>query len=265
MSTSNPTPTSSPSASSATTASETANVPPKGISKGISDTTMIQLKEDLETMLLYAINHGKIINTDLNPLIESNNLDDLINAHNILSKNVAPATPKSIRYLKLLCKDDDKKSIFQRLPIIRNLVILAVLFLIIFIGTSLSSEVNTQSLSEGVLSNSGLSLLLNISFLCSISGLGVVFYLLKSVSEGVQQATLKPEQSIYYVALIVLGLISGLILSEIVSSYDQGKDLSIFNNAVLALIGGFSSDAIFSILQGIINKIKSIFSVNSPN
>jgi len=56
-----------------------------------------------------------------------------------------------------------------------------------------------------------------------------------------------------------LGIISGLILSEIVSSYNAGKGLSIFNNAVLALIGGFSSDAIFSILQGIINKIKSVF------
>ena len=259
MSTSNPTPTASPSATATKNASDTANVPPKGISKGISDASMIQIKDELETMLLYAINHGKTIDTDLNPLIESNDLKDLISAHNILSKNVAPATPKSINYLKAICTGDEKKSIFQRLPIIRNLVILAIVFLAIFIGTSLSSQVNTTSLSEGVLSNSGLSLLINISFLCSISGLGVVFYLLKSVSEGVQNATLKPEQSIYYVALIVLGLISGLILSEIVSSYNEGKDLSIFNNAVLALIGGFSSDAIFGILQGIINKIKSIF------
>ncbi|WP_420572630.1 hypothetical protein [Kordia sp.] len=268
MPTSNPTPTPTPKATSkttATTTTETANVPPKGISKGVSDATMIRIKSELETMLMFAMSRGKVINTELNPLIESNNLDDLINAHNILSKNIAPATPRSIAYLKVLSQDDDTKSIFKRLPIIRNLVILAILFLVVFIGASLSDQVNTDSLSKGVLSNSGLSLLLNIVFLCAISGLGVVFYLLKNVSEGVEKSTLMPEQAIYYIALIVLGLISGLILSEIVSSYNEGKDLSIFNNAVLALIGGFSSDAIFSILQGIIDRIKSIFSVSSNN
>lgn len=259
MATSNPTSTNSTSSSTVGTTSETANEAPKGISKGISDATMIQLKKELETMLMFAMSRGKVINTELNPLIESNNLDDLINAHNILAKNIAPATPRSIAYLKALSKESGK-SIFRRLPIIRNLVILAIIFLIIFIGSSLSNEVNSDSLSKGVLSNSGLPLFLNIVFLCAISGLGVVFYLLKNVSEGVRKSTLMPEQTIYYIALIVLGLISGLILSEIVSSYNEGKDLNIFNNAVLALLGGFSSDAIFSILQGIIDKIKSIFS-----
>ncbi|KAB8155233.1 hypothetical protein EZY14_004925 [Kordia sp. TARA_039_SRF] len=242
-----------------TSKKQTANEPPKGISKGVSDETMINFKKELENMLLFAMGNGKTIDTDINSLIESNNISDLIIAHNILIKNIEPATPKSIAYLNLVSKDVGKKNIFQRLPMIRNLIILAVVFLLIFIGTSLSKEVNTNSLAEGVLSNSGKSLLYNMLFLCAISGLGVMFFLLRDISEGVKNATLMPEQSIYYVALIILGIISGLILSEIVSSYNIGKDLSVFNNAVLALIGGFSSDAIFSILQGIINKIKSIF------
>ncbi len=68
-----------------------------------------------------------------------------------------------------------------------------------------------------------------------------------------------PEQSIYYVGLIVLGIMSGLILSEIVATYNNGESLTVFNSCVLALVGGFSSDAIFSVLQGIINKIKAVF------
>lgn len=266
MATSNPTPTFTPTGSSSkktdTTSSSkntTANQPPKGISKGVSDETMMNFKQELENMLMFAMHTGKTINTDVNSLIESDKISDLINAHNILIKNIAPATPNSIAYLNVVSKDDQKKSLFKKLPIIRNLIILAVVFLAIFIGTSLSDEVNTLSLSKGILSNSGKSLLLNILFLCAISGLGVMFFLLKSISEGIKNATLLPEQSIYYVALIILGIISGLILSEIVSSYNDKGELSIFNNAVLALIGGFSSDAIFSILQGIINKIKSIF------
>ncbi|WP_430412571.1 hypothetical protein [Kordia sp.] len=235
----------------------------KGIRKGISNDLMVQIKSELENMLSFAMRNGKVINTELNPLIESDNLDDLINAHNILSKNIAPATPKSIRYLRKLNTEEHSRTIFSKLPIIRNLIILAIIFLLLFIGTSLSNQVNKDSLSMGVLANSGPSLLLNLLFICATSGLGVVFYLLKSVSEGIQKGTLMPEQSIYYVGLIVLGIMSGLILSEVVSTYNSGESLTVFNSSVLALVGGFSSDAIFSVLQGIINKIKAVFTDGS--
>ncbi|AXG70409.1 hypothetical protein KORDIASMS9_02649 [Kordia sp. SMS9] len=232
---------------------------PKGVHKGVSDKLMNEIKEELENMLSFAMRNGKVINTELNPLIESNNLDDLINAHNILAKNVAPATPKSIKYLKTLNARDNSRTIFSKLPIIRNLIILALVFLALFIGTSLSDQVDNASLAKGVLDNDGTPLFLNLMFLCATSGLGVVFYLLKSVSEGIQKGTLMPEQSIYYVGLIVLGIMSGLILSEIVATYNGGKSLTVFNSCVLALVGGFSSDAIFTVLQGIINKIKAVF------
>ncbi|MGH1385573.1 hypothetical protein [Kordia sp.] len=263
MSTSNPTPKPNPDPtpkpSTPIKPKETANVPPKGISKGVSNELMVQIKQELENMLAFAMRNGKVINTELNPLIESDNLDDLINAHNILAKNIAPATPKSIKYLNRLNAEEHSVTIFSRLPIIRNLIILALLFLALFIGTSLSNQVDNASLAKGVLSNHGTPLLLNLLFLCATSGLGVIFYLLKSVSEGIQKGTLMPEQSIYYVGLIVLGIMSGLILSEIVSTYNDGNSLTVFNSSVLALVGGFSSDAIFSVLQGIINKIKAVF------
>ena len=261
MSTSNPTPTPTPKPkpSEPVVVPKTANVPPKGISKGVSDKLMIEMKEELENMLSFALRNGKVINTDLSPLIISDNLDDLVNAHNILAKNIAPATPKTIKYLKRLNAEEHSRTIFSKLPIIRNLIILALLFLCLFIGTSLSSQVDNASLAKGVLANDGTPLLLNLLFLCATSGLGVVFYLLKSVSEGIQKGTLMPEQSIYYVGLIVLGIMSGLILSEIVSTYNDGYSLTVFNSSVLALVGGFSSDAIFSVLQGVINKIKAVF------
>lgn len=238
---------------------------PKGVHKGVSDKLMLEIKEELENMLSFAMSNGRIINTELNPLIESNNIDDLINAHNILTKNIAPATPKSVKYLKTLTEEGHSRTIFSKLPIIRNLIILALFFLFLFIGTSLSDQVDNASLGKGVLANDGLPLLLNLIFLCATSGLGVVFYLLKNVSVGIQKGTLMPEQSIYYVGLIVLGIMSGLILSEIVATYDNGKSFSVFNSCVLALVGGFSSDAIFSVLQGVISKIKALFSFENQN
>ena len=102
--------------------------------------------------------------------------------------------------------------------------------------------------------------MLNLGYLAAVSGLGVLFYLLKDVSTSIKNGTLVPEDSISYMSQILLGIIAGLIMSEILSLYLKDPDeINLFNKSILALIGGFSSDAIFSILQGLINKIKGIF------
>ena len=227
---------------------------------GISSELTLQLSDDINNMLSFAIHNGLPINPEVNTLVQNSSVDDLFNAYNLLCKNVAPATPKSIQYTKSLYDNSTKKTLLNKLPLVRNLILLALVFLTAFIITSLFPEVNNDSLDKGILANSGKSLLLNLVFLASVSGLGVVFYMLKDVSSSVKDGTLIPEDTIYYVALIVLGVIAGLIMSEILSIYNTNpKDINLFNKSVLALIGGFSSDAIFSILQSVINKIKSFF------
>ena len=53
-------------------------------------------------------------------------------------------------------------------------------------------------------------------------------------------------------------------MSEIISFYiSDPEGINLFNKSVLALIGGFSSDAIFSVLQSLIERIKAIFSPNA--
>ena len=227
---------------------------------GISLEVKNEMSREINEMISFAVYNGKIINTDLIPLIEDSNVDNLINAHNMLCKNIAPATPKSIEYTVKLRNRDKGKSLFSKLPLVRNLVLLAILFLIAFIATSQSPLVNNESLDLGVMNNRGVSLLFNLGYLASISGLGVVFYLLKNVSSAVRNGTLVPEDSIYYVALVVLGVIAGLIMSEILNLYTKDADsINLFNKSVLALIGGFSSDAIFTVLQSLIDRLKAIF------
>lgn len=227
---------------------------------GISQEVINEMSSEINNMLSFAVYNGITINTDVNSLIQNSKVDDLINAHNLLCKNVAPATPKSIAFTKKLYQDGKGKSMLNKLPIVRNLILLGILFLAIFILTGLSPEVNNNSLDKGMMNNNGFPLLLNIGYLASVSGLGVLFYLLKSVSKSVKEGVLVPEESIEYIAQIILGIIAGLILSEILSIYiTNPNNINLFNKSVLALIGGFSSDAIFSILQGVIDRIKSIF------
>ena len=227
---------------------------------GISDEVIKELSNEINSMLSFAVFNGITVNTEINSLIQNSNVDDLINAHNLLCKNVAPATPKSIKYTKELNQNSNGKTIFNKLPLLRNLILLALFFLIAYIATGMTTQVNNDSLDKGMMNNSGISLLLNIVYLGSVAGLGVLFYLLKDVSESLRKGTLIPENAISYLSQILLGVIAGIIMSEIIAFYtNDPKEISLFNKSILALVGGFSSDAIFSILQGIINKIKSIF------
>ena len=246
--------------SKATTALKTVASDETKVIPGISQEVINVLNEEINLMLAFAANNGLIINTDVNDLVQSDSVDDLINAHNMLCKNVAPATPKSIGYTNRVRMNNRKKSIFRQIPLVRNLVILAIIFLTGFIGFGYSDEVNNDSLDAGLLANHGVSLLLNVGFLTSIAGLGVLFHLLKSVGTSVMKSTLVPEETINYVSQILLGVIAGLILSEIIIVYSSDpKEINLFNKSVLALVGGFSSDAIFSILEGLITRLKNIF------
>ncbi|WP_288955531.1 hypothetical protein [uncultured Polaribacter sp.] len=238
----------------------------KKLTPGISEDVILELSREINSMLSFAVYNGITVNTEVNSLIQNSNVDDLINAHNLLCKNVAPATPKSIRFTKKLNQESDGKSIFNKLPLLRNLILLALFFLIAYIATGMTTEVNNDSLDKGMMNNSGVPLLLNVVYLGSVAGLGVLFYLLKDVSTSLKNGSLIPENAISYLSQIILGIIAGLIMSEIIAFYTSDpQKINLFNKSVLALIGGFSSDAIFSILQGIINRIKNIFLTPNPS
>lgn len=248
-------------ASKPTSTQKKAKTVVKKVIPGISQEVIYELSAEVNNMLSFAVYNGLTVNTEVNPLIQNSNVDDLINAHNLLCKNVAPATPKSIVYTRKLYEKGNKKSIFNKLPLLRNLMLLAIAFLVAFVLTGMSEDVNNASLKLGIMNSDGWKLFLNLSYLGSVAGLGVLFYLLKEVSTSLKRATLVPEDSISYMSQILLGIMAGLIMSEILAPYiiDPESKVSMFNKSVLALIGGFSSDAIFSVLQGMINKIKSIF------
>ena len=114
------------------------------VSQEVKDT----MTQEINNMLSFAVMNGTIINTEVIELLKKYSIDDLINAHNLLCKNVAPATPKSINYTARLNDKNKNKSILNRLPLVRNMVFLAIFFLIVFIVTSMSTGVNNESLDN---------------------------------------------------------------------------------------------------------------------
>jgi len=143
--------------------------------QGISQEVIDQLSRDVNIMLSFAAKNGITINTEVILLIQNSSVNDLIHAYNLLCTNIAPATPKSIENTRKININGDNKSLFNRIPLVRNLIILTVFFLISYITFGYFPEVNNTSMDKGVMENDGISLLLNLGYLASISGLGVLF------------------------------------------------------------------------------------------
>lgn len=229
-------------------------------SRGISEEVIAELSTEINHMISYAVHNGIIIHTEVNSLVQNSSVDDLINAHNLLCKNIAPATPKSISFMTMTLKNGKKKNLMNSLPQVRNLILLAIFFLVLFVSSAMSEQVSNDSLAKGILGNDGWQSFLNFIFIAAISGMGVLFFLLKNISSSLKNGALIPEDTVEYSTQIILGIISGIIMSEIMSGATVPPDaVNFLNKAGLALLGGFSSDAIFSILKSLVDKLKGIF------
>ena len=77
-----------------------------------------ELKGEINSMLSFALNNGLTINNEINGLLESTKLDDLLNVHSLLTKNVQPATPKSINYLNIINDDYIKGTNYKNISIL---------------------------------------------------------------------------------------------------------------------------------------------------
>ncbi|MEM9547233.1 MAG: hypothetical protein AAGA77_14735 [Bacteroidota bacterium] len=217
------------------------------------------LKDEIGLMLNYAVNSGKEIPNTL-VLSETATSSEILDSYNAIRKVIAPVTVESIRYINSQMILKGKSKNWYRIPIFSKCVIIAAISLVTLILISISGDVNEANQAKGLLNSSGLILFKNLIFICAASLLGVMFYLLKSFADKIKNYTLLPANAIELNASIIIGVISGFVISELFTySFDNvGNDNIEFHKMTLALLGGFSSDAIFSGLQGIVNKFKNL-------
>lgn len=220
----------------------------------------LTIQKDLATMIRFATIRG----IPLPSTVELSELTDetvLMENYNSMVDCIKPSTVQAIRYVQdhiLNEKNEDRK--WYQTPIIAKCLMIAGFALISLITISLSPQVNEKNLAAGLLASEGLVLLYNLIFICSASLLGVMFYLLKTISDKIKSYTLLPVDAIEVNTTILIGVISGFIISELFTfnPHDLSSSLEM-QKMTLALIGGFSSDAIFSVLKGVVNKMKMFF------
>ncbi len=220
------------------------------------------LISECEAMAKYAFASGLAVPGILMQKLETakkmqdGGINQLTLVHERLAHIVAPATPRTIL---LLDTESQKKGVFKFLgpvPLIRRLMLAAILSLIAFVLLSLSPDVNTRG--GGILESSGLPLLYNELFYLSAAGLGASFNALFTANRHITEGTFDPKYESSYWIRFALGLIAGIILAEIITLI---SDISFTGLAkpALAMVGGFSAAVVYRILNRLVETVDSLF------
>jgi hypothetical protein len=226
----------------------------------VAKTSLEKLKYDYDLMLDYSIKRGIPLPKQL--ILDNSKLnnDELVSNYNDLTNSILPTTVESITYINNYMFSNSAVKKWYQIPIYSKSLFISILALLAVIAISLSPDVNNENLSKGLLASSGKTLFYNLSFICSSSLLGVMFYSMKSMNEKIKSYTLTQVHVLELNSVILVGVISGFLISEVFSSIVTSgfKDSVVITKMTLSILGGFSSDAIFSILQGLVNKIKAL-------
>ena len=191
-------------------------------------------------------------------------------AHAGLALAIAPATPEAV----LLMADERERHPlrceFGPLPLVRQMLGLAMLSLLVLLGVSISAEVSNVNVSKSLLELSGYPLLMVETFLVSAASLGACFANLQKINTVVSDGTYDPRIQSTYWTRWVMGVISGVVLSQILFDFflhtEHGETAQAAPIAIgqplLALLGGYSVDFVHGILKRAINTFGNFFGVS---
>jgi hypothetical protein len=237
----------------------------------IAESLRAQLAADCEAMLRYALASGQ--NVPINVIdafarlsvceIERpEELSALALLHTSLAQLVAPATPMGIR---LVQNDENRHRLLHLLgpvPSIRWLMGAAIFCSLTFFGLSLFPSINRQTLSRDIYDLSGVGLLIPLLFLLSAAGMGATFGALFEAFQFVSEGRFDARFDSIYWARIGLGLVSGLMLAELIPQADGTK---LLERPLLALLGGFSAAVVHRILKCLVDGVESVFLDDAKN
>lgn len=193
--------------------------------------------------------------------------DDMLvlgQCHNVLVKIVSPARPQTLLLYQYESMKNGRWKIFGSVsvPLIRRLLAVAFLSLIALIGLATSPLVKIDGQEMSLFDYNGLKLVLNAGFLLAAAGLGASFSALFRAREYVTNYTYNPTYEASYWIEFAMGLIAGLILSELVRfdvSAAGGSYSAILSSKVtISLLGGFGGLFVYRVLNRLVYVLEGI-------
>lgn len=193
-------------------------------------------------------------------------MHQLGSCHARLSRLIAPATPRTILLLDGQTVQTGYLRYLGPVPLIRQMMVAALIALVALICLTLSPEVNGSKVNSDILQGSGFPLLLNELFLLSAAALGASFHALFIANRYIQDGTFDPKYNISYWIRFVLGLIAGFILATLIDidavekvSNSAPDSTTTFARPLLAMLGGFSAAVVYRILSRLAETVESLF------
>ena len=243
-----------------------------------------RMEREVEAMSLYALATGVGVPPDLmaqidralpnegalEPAGSDSDMAALAVAHYGLTKLIAPAKPGSLLLLVEDRRGNPFWQTFGAVPLVRWMQAIAVLSLVLLLAISLSNRVNALNMTKGLLNLGGLDLLCVEIFLVAAAAVGASLANLRRLDKYISTCTYEQRFDSSYWTRLVMGVISGIILSQVVyaalvgSAPDAHNTLSSFGQPVLALLGGFSAELVHDILTQFISVFGSLLAGKTP-
>ncbi len=263
---------------------------PNDISRVDHKLKTMRLKENLlkecRVMASFAITRGKSVDaTHIAPLHKEDGDikgSELLPVYNYLVNLVKPATPGTLVLFEKNRQSTNRFKFLGPLPIVRQFMLLSMFSLLALILTSLSSDVNTHTIQLSLLQGNGIDQALRLTFLLACASVGASFYALFKMNSYINQGTFDMKYSATYWSRFVLGLVAGVLLSELfvvfinptestekITSNEGLNENVVLDSAnyllkpILAILGGFSANLVYRILNRLIEAVESIFKGSS--
>jgi hypothetical protein len=186
---------------------------------------------------------------------------ELLGAHHAMKTLVAPATPAGVRtYCQMR---SGRARLLGPHATIRRLSTANLGFMLLFFGTSASTLINADTIQLSVYEQAGAPLMLKLLFITAVSGIGASFAVLFEAWEDIRRRRFDPVMESSYWLQIGLGVVAGLILTEIVQTGTSTPEAS-FKGPLVALAGGFSAGLLHVVLSRVVKAIRNIFEPAEP-
>ena len=237
----------------------------------------LTLQRECEAMLQHALDKNKEIPADVAERAgqmmtgagnDAAQFASLTVLHNELSTLVAPASGRTLVLLDQERCAHPFLYMFGPVRLVRQMLAFAVAALAITSLLSTLSIVNVDNVARGWFDLNGVDATGVLGFLLAVAALGAAFSNLSTLSRYIEQANFDPTYEGSYWVRVVLGLISGVVLGEIMFDLLVHADAAHASGLapageriVLAFLGGFAtapvqrlltnlSDAVGTLLQG---------------
>jgi hypothetical protein len=202
-------------------------------------------------------------------------LQELGEIHDMFVRAVTPAAPATLTLFARERRDHPRLVALGPVAVARNFVILGLGSLVLMLGLALSPDVNVSTLQQTLLELSGGQLLVVELFLLSAASLGACFSNLQKLNGYISAGTYDPKYQGTYWSRWAMGVISGILLSQIlyaelidrtvVHAANNGPSPADFGQPTLAVFGGYSAQLVQRIIIRLIESVETFFSGERPS